>query len=417
MARAEKGYAPERDGSGVRERYFAQWLSLPLQPGPVRATRRRELVKGQVWALEQCFGVLDVVVNVRMTLVKLSDGTLLAYAPVAPTRECRRLVDQLGPVSHIVLPTTAVEHKVLLLSLSLSLLGGWSTDLTGACGAWLKVCFGPFARAYPGAECWAVPKQWSWPVKLPLSLLGLFPRRPKLLRKAEAEPPWAREVEVEVLETTLGLGPFVEAACFHKKTRTLLVTDAVIEVPKDPPDVCTIDTRALMNRAKEDKDDRVEDTAEGRRRGWLKTALFALYFQPGKVDFSPLDGFSWRPGWRRNADRITDKLLVPPILQTLVFNKRPSVVADWVERICSWPFTRIVPCHFSAPISARPRDFRAAFSFLPGLRSGPAGALSRLFGPADRSDFPEDDIMTLRGINRLVVATRIVTPDDDSPPP
>ena len=34
-----------------------------------------------------------------------------------------------------------------------------------------------------------------------------------------------------------GIGPYVEMAFFHKATRTLLTTDAVILVPQRPPEV------------------------------------------------------------------------------------------------------------------------------------------------------------------------------------
>lgn len=33
-----------------------------------------------------------------------------------------------------------------------------------------------------------------------------------------------------------------------------------------------------------------------RRRGWWKTILFALFFQPAAVDFNPLNGFTWNEG-------------------------------------------------------------------------------------------------------------------------
>ena len=37
----------------------------------------------------------------------------------------------------------------------------------------------------------------------------------------------------------------------------------------------------------------------------------------------------------------------------------PGAVADWVEDMCSsWDFRRIIPCHFSAPIAAKPADLR-----------------------------------------------------------
>lgn len=39
-------------------------------------------------------------------------------------------------------------------------------------------------------------------------------------------------------EAHAGIGPYVEVAFFHKPTRTLLTTDAVIFVPQRPPEVC-----------------------------------------------------------------------------------------------------------------------------------------------------------------------------------
>ena len=109
--------------------YYANWLALPIQPGSVRRTQRTQAGPG-VWLFEQtqvrlgfsartsvsyslAQGVLEVLVNTRMTVLKLRDGSLFVYAPVAPTRECLRLVRELdAPVKYIVLPTSAVEHKV-----------------------------------------------------------------------------------------------------------------------------------------------------------------------------------------------------------------------------------------------------------------------------------------------------------------
>ena len=45
-----------------------------------------------------------------------------------------------------------------------------------------------------------------------------------------------------------GIGPYVEVAFFHKQSKTLLVTDAVIYVPERPPEVVGKD--ALLEAAK-----------------------------------------------------------------------------------------------------------------------------------------------------------------------
>lgn len=114
-------------------RSYGNWLALPLQPGPVRRTVASDAGSG-VWTFDQALGVLDVVVNIRMTVLRLSRGRLLVYAPVAPTDECLRLLAALpGEVAYIVLPTTAVRRSSRPPSslLSLSRLTLWRPD-TGA---------------------------------------------------------------------------------------------------------------------------------------------------------------------------------------------------------------------------------------------------------------------------------------------
>jgi hypothetical protein len=57
-------------------------------------------------------GFFNVTTPIRTTVVQLKDGRLWVHAPVAPTRECMRLLGEIGgEVAYIVLPTTAFEHK------------------------------------------------------------------------------------------------------------------------------------------------------------------------------------------------------------------------------------------------------------------------------------------------------------------
>jgi Domain of unknown function (DUF4336) len=35
-----------------------------------------------------------------------------------------------------------------------------------------------------------------------------------------------------------------------------------------------------------------------------------------------------------------------------------------VDKVCKWPFKRIIPCHLANDVKATPADFRRAFSFL-----------------------------------------------------
>merc|ERR1711924_578527 len=78
-----------------------------LPVGPYRAKRSapiEEIVPGQVWTVDQKFGILNVQVPVRMSIVKLSGGGLFILNPIAATRELLDMVHSLekehGPVKH-----------------------------------------------------------------------------------------------------------------------------------------------------------------------------------------------------------------------------------------------------------------------------------------------------------------------------
>lgn len=52
-------------------------------------------------------------------------------------------------------------------------------------------------------------------------------------------------------------------------------------------------------------------------------------------------------------DAISERLLVGPVVRTLVYSKIPNTVCDWVDSICTdWRFERIIPAHFSSPVKA-----------------------------------------------------------------
>lgn len=44
-------------------------------------------------------------------------------------------------------------------------------------------------------------------------------------------------VLVQVLSSSIGAAPYCELALFHKKAKVLIVTDAVVYIPEDPPEV------------------------------------------------------------------------------------------------------------------------------------------------------------------------------------
>ena len=85
--------------------------------------------------------------------------------------------------------------------------------------------------------------------------------------------------------------------------------------------------------------------------GWKRMALQILYFVPGNL-LDPEASFQ----------ALQRKLLVSPVLQTLVYSKNPEGSQDWIERITSWKFKRVIPAHFAAPVAAGPKDLRSECS-------------------------------------------------------
>eukprot|EP00252_Welwitschia_mirabilis_P003171 TRINITY_DN1325_c0_g1_i2.p1 TRINITY_DN1325_c0_g1~~TRINITY_DN1325_c0_g1_i2.p1 ORF type:complete len:251 (-),score=27.53 TRINITY_DN1325_c0_g1_i2:1069-1821(-) len=146
---------------------------FPLGPFLRRLTVRKEVVKGVIWTFEQeqALGFSSVTTNIRMTVIKLKSGGLWVHAPIAPTKECIQLLKELeAPVEHIILPTFAYEHKIFV---------------------------GPFSRKFPQAKIWVAPRQWSWPLNLPLEFFGIF--RARTLQDEDASTPWSAEIEQKVL--------------------------------------------------------------------------------------------------------------------------------------------------------------------------------------------------------------------------
>ncbi|KAF0925245.1 hypothetical protein E2562_015960 [Oryza meyeriana var. granulata] len=378
-------------GAAAAERFYFNFTGFPFPLGPFlnRRTIRTEAVKGRIWLFEQeqALGFSSVSTNTRMTVIKLKSGGLWVHAPIAPTKECIQLLKELdAPVEHIVLPTFAYEHKVF---------------------------FGPFTRKFPRAKIWVAPRQWSWPINLPLEFFGIF--RAKPLQDEDNDTPWAGEIEQKVLSSPeVGIGPYVEVAFYHKPLRTLLVTDAVIFVPQQPPECINKESLLasaknglavkILSKGKEVPDEPVVDNKLNRQKGWERMVLQILFLGPSNL-LEPNASFA----------QMSQKLIVSPIVKTLVFSKVPEKVRDWVDRIAAdWPFRRIIPAHFAAPINASRSDFLAAFAFLDEFlpeRSPASPGLSLLFaslmGKA-ASYFPPDDMKTLSSLDEFLVSVGAV---------
>ncbi|MBD2392394.1 DUF4336 domain-containing protein [Aphanizomenon flos-aquae NRERC-008] len=381
------------------------WPVVPIYPYGERRTICKEVIKDTIWIFDQLQGIFYVVVPIRMTVVKLEKGGLLVYAPVAPTGECIRLLNELiskhGNIKYIILPTiSGIEHKVFV---------------------------GPFARRFPTAQVFVAPGQWSFPINLPLSWLGLPGKRTRILPENSQEAPFAEDFDYAILgPIDLGLGKFAEVAFFHKRSHTVLITDTIVSVPAEPPAIVQLDPYPLLYHAKDQAFDMITDTPANRLKGWQRVTLFALYFSPSVLEvptwsqvwrdakkapersrkayfgFFP---FQWRENWQDSFDilRGNGRIFVAPILQSLILNRAPQETINWADKVAKWDFQWIIPCHFDAPIKAEPQQFRQAFAF---LEKQPVGG----FVSSNSYLLPEGDFKLLRNIDAGLNKFGIVPP-------
>jgi hypothetical protein len=385
----------------TKDYHWHFWANVPIYPYSQRRTIRREILPNSIWTFDQLQGIFYVVVPIRMTVIKLDRGGLLVYAPVAPTKECVRLMRELeadhGEVRYIILPTiSGLEHKNFV---------------------------GPFARKFPQATVFVAPKQWSFPLNLPLTWLGFPPQRTQVLPADSSQTPFADEFDYAILgEIDLKLGQFEEVAFFHKRSQTLLVTDSLVSIPDLPPEIIEQDLLPLLFHARENSQDAIIDTPEHRLRGWQRICLFAMYFRSSVLDIPSLGEilqdawrspdkssqtywglypFQWQPNWQDAFVRLRQngQLLVAPILQTLILNRAPKETLEWSDAVASWNFNQVIPCHFAAPVAATSAEFRRAFNFLEV--DSQCGSLA---------NFPEADLVTLKKIDAFLYKPGIVPP-------
>lgn len=362
---SNSGVMPQKRPMQMRDWSWPFWPAVPLYPYGKRQTCCCEVVEDTIWTFDQLHGILYTIVPIRMTVVRLETGGLLVYAPVAPTRECIRMVNELvaryGNVKYIILPTSSgLEHKVFV---------------------------GPFARCFPQAQVFVAPHQWSFPFNLPLSWLGFPPKRTHMLPENSSLAPISDEFDYAILDIDLGRGAFAEVAFFHKRSHTLLVTDSVVSVPEEPPATFKLDPYPLLFHARDNALEAIKDNEANRRKGWQRISLFAIYFRPSTLETIGLGQafrdalkapdrsrkayfgvfpFRWRENWQQSfaALRNQGRPFVAPILQTLIFPQDPTQVLNWADRVANWDFQQIISCHFDSPIQTSPEQFRQAFAFL-----------------------------------------------------
>ena len=393
VAMAAEPPAAVSQSSPSQKYLFFTGFPFPLGPFTERKTVETELVKDRVYSFEQEIRLSGISANVRSTVFRTRDNHLVVYNPVAPTEEFVRQLDALGSkgVSHILLGATQYEHKVFV---------------------------GPFARKFPEAHVWAVPGQWSWPLPLPAKYLGIdvegtgggdLVDTASHLGVYAAAPDLTDEFEVKLLEPRrrLGFGYAAnEAALLHKDTKTLALTDALVNCAATPPKGVYDEAllRTIGDNAPEgvsignvilkaagavnwqgsgaqavhdlfamsDADARQGSVEAQLQRGWERNVLLSLFFGPApEAIIDPDASFA----------RLKDKWVVAPVTDALIYRServRPEL-ARWVDDVASWDFEMIAPSHFRAA-PGTPADFRRAFA--PTLAAGRADA-SRPYAAAD----------------------------------
>jgi hypothetical protein len=140
----------------------------------------------EIWIAE---GPIAVVAGfrypTRMAVIRLSDGTLFIWSPVALSEPLCAAVDALGPVRHIVAPNSL--HHLFI--------GDWQT-------------------AYSDAKLYAPP--------------GLRKRRKDVVFDGDLDddpaPQWSGEIDQVVVR---GNAITTEVVFFHRKSRTAIFTDLI----------------------------------------------------------------------------------------------------------------------------------------------------------------------------------------------
>ncbi len=328
------------------------WPLFPLYPYGRKRTFFKEIFPNQIWSFEQLQGIYYVAVPVRLTVVKVPEGLMLIN-PLPPTKELLENLKELekkhGPVKDIVLPTASgLEHKISLPSL---------------------------ARVFPESTLWLCPGQWSFPFNLPLDWIGIQSKRTKILFDDGLPYPDVCEW-FSLGPLDIGLGRFQEISCFHKRSKSLLVTDALVGIEAIPPEIFDLDPTPLLFHARERGDQPLCDNSETRKKGWKRIVLFASFLRPEKLSIPSLIEifknsfkygvrnprvhfgifpFSWDEDWESSSKELLKSvgplIQIAPVLERLVFPRARESYIFWLDKVISLRGLRwLISSHYSAPV-------------------------------------------------------------------
>ncbi len=160
----------------------------------------------EIWTTTRPLRFWGLETGTRMTVVRLSDGGLFVHSPVALDSATRTEVDALGPVRAVV--ASSLYHHLYT-------------------GEWID--------AYPGAAFFACP--------------GLEKKRPDLrwtgVLGGEPDPLWAADLDQASFTARFEK----EVVFFHRRSRTLLCLDALLNLSRHPSWRTRLVARLMGNTA------------------------------------------------------------------------------------------------------------------------------------------------------------------------
>jgi Domain of unknown function (DUF4336) len=139
------------------------------------------LVPDQLWCAQQALKFGPITISTRMTVVRLTDGSLWIHSPISPSQSLVDSVHALGKVSFVVAPNKS--HHLFFLD---------------------------YLKAFPSALGFIAP--------------GLAVKRPDLARFGTIpdKAPWSADLQGYFIK---GLPIIDETVWFHSRTGSLIVTD------------------------------------------------------------------------------------------------------------------------------------------------------------------------------------------------
>jgi len=342
----------------IKNKKWNWWPLFPLYPYGSKNTICKELIPNEIWSLEQIQGIYYVAVPIRMTVIKVNDGLILIN-PLPPTKEliCQldKLVKSYGQIKAIILPTASgLEHKIGLPAL---------------------------IRIFKDAEIWVCPGQWSFPINLPLTFLGIPKNRTKILD--DDGFPYKNILEWHSIgPINIGLGRFQEFSCFHKPSGTLNVTDVIVGIDNNPPEIFDSDPTPLLFHSRDRGDQALIDSPENRRKGWVRLVLFASYLRPGRLKIPALNHvlkyafkkglrnkrshfgiypFLWDENWEDSTKKLIGddkaKIQIAPVLKKLIFPRSKKLLLEWLIKIKDLKEMRyLVSAHYLSPVLFSEKD-------------------------------------------------------------